>query len=103
MLKVSYDNKPLPDKIKRIRMNVVDSFINAEIIEIDKKITEMLRIRTKYTDNTLQKFKNYKNCLQQEIEIKRVFQIRLQSILSWRRPEAILFIKKLNEDNFLDY
>ena len=41
MLKVSYDNKPLPDKIKRIRMNVVDSFINAEIIEIDKKITEM--------------------------------------------------------------
>ena len=100
MLKVSYDTKPLPPNIKRIRMNVIDSFINADMINIDKRITDILKNRTKYSKNTLQRFYKYKEKLEKEIENKRIFQIKLKAILSWRRPESREFIRKLNEDNY---
>ena len=33
MLRISYDIKPIPSNIKRMRLNVIDSFINKEIID----------------------------------------------------------------------
>ena len=37
--------------------------------------------------------------LENELEKKRLFQIRLKGILSFRLPESIIFINQLNEDN----
>lgn len=97
MLNISYDIKPLGN-IKRIRMNVIDSFINEEKILLSNKITKLLmegRSRKqikKLHDETLLSLEN-------ELEKKRIFQIKLKGILSFRLLESIIFIKQLNEDN----
>jgi hypothetical protein len=97
MLNISYDTKPLGN-IKRIRMNVIDSFINEEKILLSNKITKLLmegksrkQIKKLYDDTLLS--------LENELEKKRLFQIRLKGILSFRLPESIIFINQLNEDN----
>ena len=75
MLNISYDTKPLGN-IKRIRMNVIDSFINEEKILLSNKITKLLmegksrkQIKKLYDDTLLS--------LENELEKKRLFQIRL--------------------------
>lgn len=100
MLNVSYDIKPLGN-VKRIRMNVIDSFINEERIVLSNKITKLLmngkprkprkQIKKLYDESLL--------VLENELEKKRIFQIKLKAILSCRLPESIIFIKQLNEDN----
>jgi hypothetical protein len=97
MLNISYDTKPLGN-IKRIRMNVIDSFINEEKILLSNKITKLLmegksrkQIKKLYDDTLLS--------LENELEKKRLFQIRLKGILSFRLPESIIFINELNENN----
>lgn len=97
MLNISYDTKPLGN-IKRIRMNVIDSFINEEKILLSNKITKLLmegksrkQIKKLYDDTLFS--------LENELEKKRLFQIRLKGILSFRLPESIIFINQLNEDN----
>ena len=100
MLKVSYDIKPLPPNIKRIRLNVIDSFINKEMLELEEFKNKLLvncsfKKRKKLKKNCDKKQKE----LEDEIEKKRIFQIKLRAILSFRRPESIEFIKNLNECN----
>ena len=97
MLNISYDTKPLGN-IKRIRMNVIDSFINEEKILLSNKITKLLmegrsrkQIKKLYDETLLS--------LENELEKKRIFQIKLKGILSFRLLESIIFIKQLNEDN----
>ena len=97
MLNISYDTKPLGN-IKRIRMNVIDSFINEEKILLSNKITKLLmegksrkQIKKLYDDTLFS--------LENELEKKRLFQIRLKGILSFRLPESIIFINELNENN----
>ena len=97
MLNISYDNKPLGN-VKRIRMNVIDSFINEEKIILSNKTIELLtkgknrnQIK-KLLDETLLVLEN-------ELEKKRVFQIKLKGILSFRLPESIVFLKQINEIN----
>ena len=97
MLNISYDIKPLGN-IKRIRMNVIDSFINEEKILLSNKITKLLmegrsrkQIKKLYDETLLS--------LENELEKKRIFQIKLKGILSFRLLESIIFIKQLNEDN----
>lgn len=98
MLKVTYDKKPLPPNIDRVRLNVIDSFINEEQILLSEKVKQLLAsgcskasIKRYYDRETLN--------LDKELEKKRRFMILLRSTLSWRKPEAIAFIKQLNEDN----
>ena len=101
MLRVSYDTKPFkPPVVDRIRLNVIDSFINAEKILLDVKIKILLSkgcnksiLKKVYDKLNLQ--------LEEELEKKRLFIIRLRSVLSLRRPESIKFIKQLNENNNL--
>ena len=97
MLNVSYDTKPLGN-IKRVRMHVIDSFINEEKIILSDKITKLLmegrsrkQIKKLYDETLLS--------LENELEKKRIFQIKLKGILSFRLLESIIFIKQLNEDN----
>jgi len=100
MLKVSYDIKPLPPNIKRIRLNVIDSFINQEIIELENLKNKVVFNSHYKAKKRLQKLyeKSLKK-LEDEIENKRVFMIKLRGILSCRRPESIEFIRRLNEEN----
>ena len=101
MLRVSYDTKPFkPPVVDRIRLNVIDSFINAEKILLDVKIKILL---SKGCNKSILKKLNDKLNLQleEELEKKRLFMIRLRSVLSLRRPESIKFIKQLNENNNL--
>jgi hypothetical protein len=98
MLKVSYDNKPLPPNIKRIRLNVIDSFINEEKLLLSEKITKLLAQGK--SKKILKKIYEYSNSiLNNELENKRLFQIKLKCILSCRLPESIEYIKKINEEN----
>jgi hypothetical protein len=97
MFNISYDTKPL-GSIQRVRMNVIDSFINEEKVLLSTKILELLnkgicrkQIKKLY-DKTLES-------LEKELENKRLFQIRLKGILSFRLPESIIFINELNENN----
>ncbi len=97
MLNISYDIKPL-DHVKRVRMNVIDSFINEEKIILSHKITKLLmngkprkQIKKIYDETLLS--------LENELEKKRLFQSKLKAIVSCRRPESIIFIKQLNENN----
>lgn len=103
MLRISYDTKPFkPPVVDRIRLNVIDSFINAEKILLDVKIKILLSkgcnksiLKKVYDKLNLQ--------LEEELEKKRIFMIRLRSVLSFRKPEAKKFIEKLNEENKFDF
>ena len=39
---ISYDNKPIAGNIKRIRLDVIDSFINEERKLLSERITKLL-------------------------------------------------------------
>ena len=99
---ISYDNKPILGNMKRIRLNVIDSFINEEKKILTERIKKLLlegcskKKVKKIREQTL-------NILDNEIENKRLFQIKLKGILSFRRPESKEFIKKLNEDNVCNH
>jgi len=100
MLKVSYDTNPLPPNIQRIRLNVIDSFINQEIMELEDFKNKILLNSNYNTKKRLQKlYEKSMKKLEDEIEKKRIFQIKLRGILSCRRPETIEFIRRLNEEN----
>ena len=99
MLRVSYDTKPFkPPVISRVRLHVIDSVINEERILLDKKIKIILT--KSYNKESIKKIYDKINFqLEEELEKKRIFMIKLKAILSWRRTEAIKFIIKLNKDN----
>ena len=100
MLKVSYDIKPLPSNIRRVRLNVIDSFINRELIELEDHKTKFLInsfiSKNKHLKN---KYEKKEKELQEQLEKKRLFQIKLKAILSFRNPDSIKFIKELNDFN----
>ena len=99
MLRVYYDTKPFkPPVISRVRLHVIDSVINEERILLDKKIKIILT--KSYNKESIKKIYDKINFqLEEELEKKRIFMIKLKAILSWRRPEAIKFIIQLNKDN----
>lgn len=103
MLRVSYDTKPFKYPIiSRVRLNVIDSFINEEKILLDEKVKILLS--KGYNRESIKKIYDKKNSqLEEELEKKRIFMIKLRAILSLRRPESIKFIKKLNEDNKIEF
>ena len=95
MLKISYDIKPLPSNISRIRLNVTDSFINQEIIDLENQVLILLSSgKSKLLIKNI--YDKQKNILDNEIEKKRIFMIKLKGILSCRRQEYIDFIIQLN-------
>lgn len=95
MLRISYDIKPIPSNIKRMRLNVIDSFINQEIIELEKHVLKLLLSgKSKLFIKNI--YDKQKNILDDEIEKKRLFMIKLKGILSCRRQEYIDFIIELN-------
>jgi hypothetical protein len=103
MLRVSYDTKPFkPPVVSRVRLHVIDSFINEERILLDEKI-KILLVKG-YNRESIKKIYDKTNFqLEEELEKKRIFMIKLRAILSWRRPEAIKFIKELNKDNEFNF
>ena len=95
---ISYDNKPIAGNIKRIRLDVIDSFINEERKLLSERINNLLKEGcSKKKVKKIQK--DSLDVLDKELENKRIFQIKLKAILSFRLPESIEFTKKLNEDN----
>lgn len=104
MLKVSYDTKPLRAGLDRIRLNVIDGFINEEKIFVSGKIDSLVKsgkfspMRRKNIKN---KYDKYIEKLDEMLEIKREFQIRLRCFLSFRKPESefMKFTKRINESN----
>lgn len=82
MLRVSYDTKPFKFPVSRIRLNVIDSFINEEKILLDEKIKGLLV--KGYNRETVKKIYDKTNFqLEKELEKKRMFMIKLRSILSF--------------------
>lgn len=95
MLRISYDIKPIPSNIRRMRLNVIDSFINQEIIELEKHVLKLLLSgKSKLFIKNI--YDKQKKILDDEIEKKRLFMIKLKGILSCRRQEYIDFIIELN-------
>ena len=100
MQNISYDTKPFPGQLKRIRLHVVDSFINEEKQKVINTFNKIFISRQSSNKETLKKlFHETMQKLDDELEKKRLFQIRLRAILSFRRPEAIQFIIDLNNNN----
>jgi hypothetical protein len=103
MLKVSYDIKPFRSGVaSRIRLHVIDCFINEEKILASEKIDEIIK-SGKFSPMRRSKIKNkYDNHikkLDEILEIKREFQIKLRGLLSFRKPECAEFVKRLNNSN----
>jgi hypothetical protein len=94
----SYDDKPIPENIKRIRLHVIDSFINEEKKILTENINKLLLegCNKKKVKKISEKMLNVLNY---ELENKRIFQIKLRGILSLRRPEFVNFINTLNYEN----
>jgi hypothetical protein len=83
MLRVSYDTKPfkLP-VVSRLRLNVIDSFINEEKILLEEKIKVLLE--KGYNRETVKKIYDKTNSLlEKDLEKKRMFMIKLRAILSF--------------------
>jgi hypothetical protein len=100
MLNISYDTKPIPPNISRIRLHVIDSFINEEKMIIDKILIEK---RTSLKPEHIKKLQDRYTQLDKVLEEKRIFQIKLRGILSFRKPECAAFIKRMNEQNPFPY
>ena len=85
MLRVSYDTKPFKfPVVSRLRLNVIDSFINEEKILLDEKIKVLLK--KGYNRETVKKIYDKTNSqLEKELENKRMFMIKLRGILSFIR------------------
>lgn len=101
MLRVSYDTKPFKfPVVSRIRLNVVDSFINEEKILLDEKIKDLLV--KGYNRETVKKIYDKTNSqLEKELEKKRMFMIKLRSILSFIREDSVIeFAKEDIDFNF---
>lgn len=105
MLNVSYDTKPLTNP--RIRLNIIDGFINSEKELLEKQIKEILSKPFGKSKKSIKKLYNKLRIeideLNKELEKKRIFMIKLKGILSFRTPEAIKFLKELNETNVSVY
>ena len=100
MLNISYDTKPFPSNISRIRLNVIDSFINEEKMTIDRLLIEK---RGSLKHEHIKKLQDRYIQLDKVLEEKRIFQIKLRGILSFRRPECAAFIRRMNEQNSFPY
>ena len=100
MLNISYDTKPFPPNISRIRLHVIDSFINEEKMAIDRIL---IGKRGKLNNEHIKKLQARYTELDRVLEQKRIFQIKLRGILSCRRPECAAFIKRMNEQNQFPY
>ena len=80
MLKVSYDTKPLPLNISRMRLHVTDSFINREIIELKEYVLKLL-MTGKSKAGIKELYDKHIKILTDEIEIKRNDKIKRYIIL----------------------
>jgi hypothetical protein len=102
MQNISYDTKPFPGQLKRIRLNVIDSFINEEKQKVIHAFNKIFISGRSFNKEKLKKLFHYSmKVLEDELEKKRLFQIQLKGILSFRRPESIQFINDLNNYNKL--